>query len=180
VKERGDCVIYTPLDESDVQTMIGKILKSKFFEFTFKRHNPIRPFFYICDEFQRFITSDKESGEQSYLDRCRAYRAVCVLSTQSISSLEYALNESGKGSTVSPALNVILTNTGNKLFFRNSDQNTQHILRNFIAAPFISGRPALTDVRPVTTLVAGECYYFTSNGRQGRGQVDLNQDPFLR
>ncbi len=179
VIESGDCVIYTPQDASDVHTLIGKMLKAKFFEFTFKRHNRIRPFFYICDEFQRFITSDEQSGEQSFLDRCRAYRAVCILATQSISSLEYTIKRSDSDSDVAhAALAVMLNNTGNKLYFRNSDLATQEMLSKIIAAPFLSDRPSLTTVRPVSTLLPGECYYLTSDGQQGRGQIDLQKDDF--
>jgi hypothetical protein len=54
LSKAGLCNLHPPRC-SDVHTLIGKMLKAKFFEFTFKRHNRIRPFFYICDEFQRFI-----------------------------------------------------------------------------------------------------------------------------
>lgn len=53
----GFCMVYSPEQNSDIGDLIGRCLKSKFFEYTFKRQNQDRPFAYVCDEFQRFITA---------------------------------------------------------------------------------------------------------------------------
>jgi hypothetical protein len=51
--ERGDLVVYTPLATSPIAEMVGRCLKSKFFEFAFERENKTRPFFYVVDEAHR-------------------------------------------------------------------------------------------------------------------------------
>ncbi len=156
---------------TSVSACVGKVLKSCFFKKLIvpERLNNIttRPFFYICDEFQRFITHDEESGEQSFLDRCRAYRVCCALATQSLASLRYAFpHEKG-----SQAINILITNTGTKLFFRTTDSSTADTLLNLIPEPHRQDRPHVVRVRPPSTLQPGECYYVLVNGTSGRGQV---------
>lgn len=175
--EQGACVVYSPEELTTLADVVGRSLKTRFFEQVFQRKNRVRPFFYICDEFQRYITGDKISGEQSFLDRCRAYRVVCALATQSLSSLRYSLSVSdlaGSGAmTADAALEVVRTNTGNAFYFRNSDRETQRMLRELLPAPDIAGKPHVTEVRPISSLRVGECYYLLSDGRLGRGQVTL-------
>jgi DNA helicase HerA-like ATPase len=77
--------------------MVGRCLKSKFFEFAFERENKVRPFFYVIDEAHRFLTSGAQDGEQSLLARCRAYRIGVVLATQSIASIAYRLEQTPTG-----------------------------------------------------------------------------------
>lgn len=169
----GEILCYYPRDTSTVATMVGRALKTKFFELTFARDNLERPFVYVCDEFQRFITNDATSGEQSFLDRCRAYRAICILATQSIASLEYTLGRDGDKSADRLALEILLNNTGNKLFFRNTDLGTHDRLRKLIPSPSSGNKPHITDARPVSTLKVGECYYLLGDGRWGRRQIAL-------
>ena len=51
---------------------------------------------YVADEFHRFVTSDPLHGEQSFLDTCRSFGAVCVLACQSVASIEHALAHGGR------------------------------------------------------------------------------------
>ena len=90
--EDGKWLVYSPSGASPAVETVGRALKSKFFEFTFRRRNRLRPFVYACDEFHRFVTDDPESGEQNFLDRCRAFRGICVLATQSIASISVGLS----------------------------------------------------------------------------------------
>lgn len=171
--EDGRVVIYEPRGTTQVAACIGKVLKAGFFKALLqpeRLNNPaVRPFFYLCDEFQRFITHDAESGEQSFLDRCRAYRVCCALATQSLASLEHVFADiSGHH-----AINIILNNTGTKLFFRTTDTGTAASLCDLIPAPVYPGRPHVVRVRPPSTLQPGECYFVAVNGRVGRGQVRL-------
>lgn len=170
VMAEGTVLCYRPDDFSDVDTRIGKVLKSKFFELTFRRADRERAVMYVCDEFQRFITSDPLSGEQSYLDRCRAFRGICVLASQSLSSLRYALASDGVSELDKYSLEVLLNNTGNKLYFRNTDIDTQSALKSLLPiAPH--GGPHVLEMRPVTTLATGECYYMLTTGQWGRARV---------
>ena len=172
----GKVLIYSPGDNSFISDAIGRQIKRKFFATTFTRDNKERPVAYVCDEFQRYITGDPESGEQSFLDRCRAYRGICVLATQSIASIKKALGDTGE-QAVDDTISIILNNTGTKLFFRNTDTDTQGRLRQMIPINTLSGSGHhVMDVRPISTLSVGECYYLLSDSKWGRAQVSLKKE----
>lgn len=173
VIQEGRIVVYEPDKTSSVTLTIGKTLKAGFFKALLvperMNNHTVRPFFYICDEFQRFITHDEDSGEQSFLDRCRAYRVCCGLATQSIASLRYSLpSKAGEH-----AIDIILINTGTKLFFRTTDNATANSLSGLIPAPPQSDKLHVVRVRPLSTLKPGECYYLLVNGKAGRGQIGV-------
>lgn len=170
----GRVVCYRPSDASDAANAIGRTLKSLFFLHSFTREDLERPFVYICDEFQRFITNDPVSGEQSFLDRCRAYRGICVLATQSEAAIRYALAVDGDSKRDEAAIDILLNNTGTKLFFRSTDQLTKHRLLDLLPSPH--NGPHIIQVRPPVTLSPGECYYLQADGSWGRGQVRLHRD----
>jgi len=167
-------VVYIPTAiASPIADTVGRCLKSKFFEFAFSRQNKVRPFFYVVDEAHRFLSSGEQDGEQSLLDRCRAYRTGVVLSTQSIASMAYRL-ESAIGGGFN-ALQIMLNNCGNALYFRTSDIQTQDNLRQRIPDPPVRDRPHVIKVRPLATLPVGNCYALRSNGSWGLFQVHLNK-----
>jgi hypothetical protein len=174
--EQGRVVVYQPsLLSGGADEQAARIVKRLFFRFTFLREDTERGVAYVCDEFQRFISGDPESGEQSYLDRCRAYRGICVLATQSIASLRYALL-SGKGASGDPApdqaIQVLLNTIGNRMHFRSTDPQTREILRQQIPEP-TAGDPHVLAARPMATLSPGECYYLLANGAWGRRRIAL-------
>jgi DNA helicase HerA-like ATPase len=98
--------------------MVGRCLKSKFFAFAFERENKVRPFFYVVDEAHRFLSAGAEDGEQSLLDRCRAYRTGVVLATQSVAAIAYRLEQCPGGKN---AMDMLLNNCGNAMYFRTPD-----------------------------------------------------------
>ncbi|MCL1894882.1 MAG: type IV secretory system conjugative DNA transfer family protein, partial [Holophagaceae bacterium] len=167
---QGKILIYSPNNNSFISDAIGRLIKGHFFAATFRRMNKTRPVAYVCDEFQRFITGDPESGEQSFLDRCRAYRGICVLATQSIASIKKALRDSGE---IYPddCISIILNNTGTKLFFRNTDVDTRDRLVKLIPENSVPLGPHILNARPIPTLKVGECYYLLSSGEWGRRQI---------
>lgn len=168
---RGDLVIYAPNSSSPIADMVGRCLKAKFFEFAFQRANKVRPFFYVVDEAHRFLTAGTQDGEQSLLDRCRAYRTGVVLATQSIASMMQRLEQSAGGSK--SALHMILNNCGNALYFRTPDIQTQDNLQQRIPGPPVPDRPHVIKVRPLTSLSVGNCYALRCNGSWGLFQVHL-------
>lgn len=168
---RGDLVVYAPDSSSPIADMVGRCLKAKFFEFAFQRENKVRPFFYVVDEAHRFLTSGTQDGEQSLLDRCRAYRTGVVLATQSVASMMYRLEQSAGGSR--NALQIILNNCGNALYFRTPDIQTQENLQQRIPGPPKPDRPHVIKVRPLTSLGVGNCYALRCNGSWGLFQVHL-------
>ena len=173
--ERGWCVVYRPRNTSAVATTIGRALKAGYFEGTFTRRDKQRPFFYIADEHHRLVDSHPVSGEQSFLDRCRAYRAICVLATQSVASLRYALAQAtGDGAQGSEAaLEIMMANCGTKLFFRSTDTHTQDRLQKLLPTAPVQGRPHVAQVRPASTLRTGESYALLSDGGWQRRMIRI-------
>jgi hypothetical protein len=174
--DEGHIVVYVPTTRpSSVADIVARCLKAKFFEFSFERENKVRPFFYVVDEAQRFITAGAQDGEQSLLDRCRAFRTGVVLATQSMASLAYRLETARGGGR--NALQIILNNCANALYFRTSDVLTQEHLRERIPEAPVQGRPHVVKVRPLTSLPRGSCYALQANGSWGIFQVHLASEP---
>ncbi len=175
--EKGACILFNPGagHKSSITDIVGRCVKSKFFEFSFKREDRTRPLVYLCDEFQRYVTGDEESGEQSFLDRCRAYRVICMLATQSLASLRYALSvadtESAGPEAMDASLQILLNNTGNKFFFRSTDLATQRWLKEVVPSCHTGAKPHVLDVRPVSSLQVGECYTLLTSGKFGLGKA---------
>lgn len=167
-------VIQPKAGLGEISDTIGRLVKAKFFEMAFLKNNikdgQDTPFAYVCDEFQRYITDDQESGEYRLLDACRAFRGICVLATQSIASLKAAL---GPGSDAK--IDVILNNTGNKFFLRNTEASTVGYLNSVLPTPPVRGYPKILEVRPLISLVPGECYYLVADGKWGRKQLPYPQ-----
>ncbi len=176
--EKGRVLMFSPpLSYEVAGDYIGKAAKMLFFETVLRRrdvNDDTRPLFYICDEFQRFITDDPLTGEQSFLDRCRSYKAICILATQGISSLSCALRAGGgRADRVGDVVDIIFLNTGNKLFFRSTDSRSHQCLQRLIPQASQLGKPHLLDVRPPSTLEVGECYFVLCDGSWGRKKVEL-------
>ena len=166
---RGDLVVYVPKCASPIADMVGRCLKSRFFAFAFERGNRVRPFFYVVDEAHRFLSAGVQDGEQSLLDRCRAYRTGVVLATQSIASMAYRLEQCPAGGK--NALQMILNNCGNAMYFRTADIQTQENLEQRIPQAPVPGRPHVLKVRPLTSLGVGTCYAMRCNGSWGLFRV---------
>jgi hypothetical protein len=172
--EDGHCVHFVPENDS-AANYVARCLKSKFFELTYCRRSR-RPFVFISDEFQRVVTGDAVSGEAVFLEQCRAYKAACVLATQSIGALRYALT-TGVDAKNLASLEVLLNNLGTQLYFRTTEPNTVARLQRVIPEPSLAGKPHITNVRPPSSLSVGECYFLASSGRWGRKGVRLAPPP---
>jgi hypothetical protein len=157
------------------------MLKTKFFAYALSRRNMLRPFFYIADEAQRFVSGDPVSGEQSFLDRCRAFRCISILATQSIASLRFALaaadNGPENGALGAASLNSVLQNIGNAFYFRTMDNETTQTLTHMFPNAPVTGKPHIISVRPPSSLAPGESYYLFADGRVGRGHVLFQPTP---
>ena len=166
--EEGKVILFAPEVRAG-HRLAAQALKTKFFEAVFGRADQERPIGIVIDEAQRFVTHDPESGEQSFLDRCRAFRCMVLLATQSLASLRYELGNLSSGQA---ALEIILANTPSKFFFRSTDDHTLNWLRSQLPPPG-NGGPHIVDVRRPAQLRPGEAYYLLADGRWGRGQADL-------
>ena len=95
-----------------------KLLKGQFYRAAMQRTNLRQPLLFLCDEFQRYVTGDRESGEASLLDRCRAYRITAVLATQSVTALYDALSKRRDDGDPKQAVNSMLANIGSTFYFQ--------------------------------------------------------------
>lgn len=175
-KGDGRILLFQP-SRDGLDNMIAKALKATFFEAIF--NDPDRaggaadlPLVgYVADEFHRFVTSDRVHGEPSFLDACRSYGVFCVLACQSVASLEHTMAHAGGGLTVDrAAVSILWTNTGSKFFFRSTDPMTVDRVEDL--CPYRPGLAAVTRVRPLSTLVPGECYASITDGRFERRQLE--------
>ena len=172
----GELLLYQP-SLSGVDTLVGKIVKSLFFEAVLndpdrQGASPDTPIAgYVADEFHRFATSDPVHGEQSFLDTCRSYGVACVLACHSLASLDHALAQRG-GSAAQDraALSMVWNTAGSKLFFRSTDPRTADRVDD--VCPTYPGLTRVTLVRPLASLAPGECYAALADGRFERRQLD--------
>ena len=174
-KDRRAVYVFQPrLDMNEA--IVAKALKAAYFEAVLanrrrQQNGQTMPLVgYVADECHRFITSDRQHGEQSFLDTCRSFGAFCVLACQSIASLEHALAGMDNNETLNrAAVSILLNNTGNKLFFRSTDQSLHERVDQLCPGGGFLGKP--TYVRPLSTLNPGECYASLSDGRFERRQL---------
>ena len=123
---------------------------------------------YVADEFHRFVTGDEAHGEQSYIDTCRSFGGCCVLATQSVSSLRYALHEAGASESDS-ATALLIANTATKLTFRSTEAGAQELVERL--CPDRAARIPVVKIRPPVTLRPGECYAALADGRFERRRL---------
>ncbi len=81
-----------------------------------RKMNQDRELLYMVDEFQVAVSTGKETGEASFLDRAREYKGSCCLATQSTSMLLKSIPKD--------EVMAIYTNTQTKIFFANDDPET--------------------------------------------------------
>ena len=172
----GRFVLYQPSRDT-LDALVARVLKAVFFEAVLAEparvsgggRMPVVG--YVADEFHRFVTSDAVHGEQSFLDTCRSFGAFCVLATQSTRSIAHGLSlGGGEQKTNEAALDIMLTNTATKFFFRTTDSDTAN--RVTALCPQRPGFAPATAVRPLSLLAPGECYVSLADGRFERRQLD--------
>ena len=174
----GTIFVYQPSLGHGQDTLIARVLKAQYFETVLsdpqrqKSGSKMPLVAYVADEFHRFITSDVVHGEQSFFDTCRSFGAFCVVASQSMSSLHHALAGSHFTNKDEKAVEILLNNTGTKLFFRTTDSALHETIARL--CPLTPDRPKATQVRPPSTLRPGECYAVLTDGRFLRCRIDLN------
>lgn len=159
--EQGALLVFQP-EHSSEQNFCARALKAGFFQACLTRRQLQRPVFYVADEFQRFVTTEGESSEVHFLDRCRAYRVNCILATQSYASL---LTEYGQEA----ALDCLVNNIPTVLVFRTKDTKARRLIEEAFNPPQV-GLSHVLDVRPISQLRTGE-YYYVSPVQRGRIQA---------
>ena len=173
----GTIYVYQPSLGHGKDTLVARALKAQFFEAVLsdkkrQENGSDMPLVaYVADEFHRFITSDVVHGEQSYFDTCRSFGAFCVVASQSMSSLYHALAGDSYTNKDQSAVEILLNNTGTKLFFRTTDRALHRTIDRL--CPVTPSLPKATEVRPPSSLRPGECYAVVTDGRFLRCRIDL-------
>lgn len=170
--ESSKVIVFQPVDSpsADVGT---RLLKAQFYRAAMQRCDMRQPILFLCDEFQRFITLDRESGEASLLDRCRAYRITVVLATQSVTALYDALAKSGAAGGAEHAVDSILSNIAHMFYFQTPDRVSTACLKRALPAVMQRGWEHPLDVLPLSSLNVGEAYYIAPESSWGRTQFEL-------
>ena len=92
-------VVRFPFDMfPDASNSAVRLLKMSLFRRVLSRNQADlkhvrRPCYFVIDEAQRFITKDSDSGDQFFVDRCRAFKAGCIYASQSLNSLNGIFGE---------------------------------------------------------------------------------------
>lgn len=174
-KKKRSVFLFQPDIKND-EALVARALKAAWFEAVLyckerERNGASMPMAaYIADEFHRFITIDREHGEQSFLDTCRSFGAFCVLACQSVSSMKHALAEFSRDSYKNDeGISILLNNTACKLLFRTTDKELTTTLGHL--SPSLPGIGSVTSIRPLSTLQPGECYASMPDGRFERCQL---------
>jgi len=167
--EHGAVIVFQPRKKA-THDLVGKALKSAFFRAAFERKDMQRPMGYFCDEAQRFLTTDEETGEHSVFDTARAYRLTACIATQSMAALQTAV---GAGPRAITALDSIVVNTPTKACFRTTDVASLQLMKRFIP-PDPRGLGHVLNARPPSSLKVGECY-FSLGHEWGRSRYRLTE-----
>jgi hypothetical protein len=165
---QGKVVLFCP-EMRQAHDLAAMALKTRWYQSVFSRTDLHRPVGILVDEAQRFLTSDAETGEQDFLDRCRAYRCITVLASQSLASLKHRF---GSGNQAETTVEIISANTPSKFVLRSTDAATTERLRTLIP-PSPSGGTHVVTARPPSSLSPGEAYFSLADGRWGRSRADL-------
>ena len=155
--DEGWLVALSPNVHDPIDVSVAVAVKALFFQHAFTRSQKDRPFIYMADECHLALTIDR-SAEHQFLDRCRAYRCAAILATQGISSMRYRLHSLAGAMQAQSALDILLTNTATKLWFRSTDDDNRRKLRTLIPGPELGGKAHVVDVCPPSVLQTGECY----------------------
>ena len=161
-------VVYVVRPAGQDADQAAKALKAVFFETVLnsakrQRRGLEMPLVaYIADEAHRFATTGHPHGEDHFIDSCRSFGTFCVFATQGMSSLRGAIHDQ--------PLEVLKTNTGTKLFFRTSEEESLRMIDQCSPA---YGGPPLTRARPPAGLRPGECYASLASGGFVRRRIPL-------
>ena len=160
----GKVILFCP-EPSVAHDVAAKAIKRKVYDAVFDRKNMEQPIFIVVDEAQTFLTET----ETNLIDRCRAYRSIVVVATQSIASLKHAL---GSNVAAQLATEIFAANLPSKFVFRSTDAETVAWLRTQVPPP-PDGGVHIVEARRPAGLKPGESYFILADGTWGRGRAEL-------
>ncbi len=113
-------VLYVHMPIADKEAMarvVGTFAKLEFNREILKRPDKERRSFFLCDEFQAFLTQAAQRGDADFFERSRQSNHVNLVATQNVPALKKVLDKEA-------AVNNLLGNCGVKIFLRNHDAET--------------------------------------------------------
>lgn len=167
--ETGQVILFCP-ESKDGHRVAGLALKQKYYESVYARQDQERGVFIIIDEAQRFLTNAAETGEQAFLDRCRGYRTVVVLASQSVASIKHAL---GSNAAAQTAVDILSMNCPTKVILRSTDIDTVAWLKTQLPMP-ADGAAHIIDIRRPACMAPGEGYLLLADGTWRRQRACLD------
>lgn len=170
--ESSKVIVFQP-NNSPGGDVGARLLKAQFYRAAMERENLRQPILFLCDEFQRFVTADRESGETSLLDRCRAYRITAVLATQSVTALCDAISKQERHGNPTFAVNCILSNIAYMFYFQTLDECSEESLKATLPVVVPPGWRHPLEFVPLSAMRVGEAYYVAPEGRWGRTQFKM-------
>ena len=172
--DEGKTLVVTPETGVLVDEFVMRFIKQAAFKHMLTRANKLAPMAYVADEFQNYISSDIDTGEQNFLDRCRSYRVSCVLATQSIAALkERVLRQEARAGD--SALMSMMNNLNNRLIFATKDPDTVSLLKRWIEMPSSLSQSHVVENFPPAALSTGQCYWLR-DAQWSRSQVVLEPE----
>ena len=169
--DEGKTLVVRPEIGVLVDEFMMRFIKQAAFKHMLTRDNKLAPMAYVADEFQNYISSDSDTGEQNFLDRCRSYRVSCVLATQSIAGLKDRVlrQEARAGDS---ALLSMMNNLNNRLIFATKDPETVGLLKSWIEMPSSLSQTHVVENFPPAALSIGQCYWLR-DADWSRSQIEL-------
>lgn len=116
--------VYMPIaDKEAMSRAICTLIKLEYFREVLKRVNKERQSFFLCDEFQVYLTAGAGKGDSDFFERSRQSRHANVVACQNIPALLKQTEEE-------KSVTNLLSNCAVKIFLRNTDQETNEYAAN--------------------------------------------------
>ncbi len=117
--DRGK-ILYVDMPRADREQMsriVGTMLKLEYFREVRRRVDKARPTFFLCDEFQQYLTAGKGRGDADFFEVSRQSHHVNIIATQNLPALLKQITERAP-------IDNLLGNCAIKIFLRNTDRET--------------------------------------------------------
>lgn len=165
--DSGAVVLHQPSNkglESDQRCC--EVLRTMMIQYLKRRSDPMKVTGYICDEFNNYMSTNRDFGEVGLASWGRAFRCIAAYATQSTAALEVRVQELGDSSG-EQALQALLTNLPNKIVFKSNEATTQKWAEHTVGRDggILNLNTLVT--RNLPSLSVGEYHFLSSSGVKG-------------
>lgn len=127
-------ILYLDMPVADREAMaktIGTFIKLEYFREVLKARKKDRPSFFLCDEFQVFLTTGQGKGDADFFERSRESNHINLIATQNLPALL-------KNTQRTEPVHNLLGNCAVKLFLRNTDTETNEYASKIFGQRLVS------------------------------------------